>query len=169
MILYLIIYYIIIIAIVATGIGIVLSKNPINAVLYLILMFILASILFFCFGAEFFAIMFATIYIGAIAVLFLFVIMMLNVKIVELRVSYYIYLPVTVLVIFFLLLEFKYILYSGDGNSIFLLNLDYVNWFVFINDKSVVDRIGFVLYNEFIFYFFFVLYYYFWQHLLRYH
>jgi NADH-quinone oxidoreductase subunit J len=56
------------------------SKNPIEAVLFLILSFCLAAGISFIFHAEFLGLIFIIVYVGAIAVLFLFVIMMLNIK-----------------------------------------------------------------------------------------
>ena len=59
------------------------ARNPVHAVLYLVLTFCQAAALLILLGLDFFAMLFLIVYVGAIAVLFLFVIMMLNVKVVE--------------------------------------------------------------------------------------
>lgn len=65
---------------IATGIGVIISKNPIHSVIFLILVFCNATGLLLLFKIELLAMMFIIIYVGAIAVLFLFVVMMLNIK-----------------------------------------------------------------------------------------
>jgi NADH-quinone oxidoreductase subunit J len=67
---------------------VIISKNPIFSVLFLILSFTNVSCLFFLFNFEFLPISFLIVYVGAIAVLFLFVLMMLNIKLAELQESY---------------------------------------------------------------------------------
>jgi NADH-quinone oxidoreductase subunit J len=66
---------------IAAGMGVIVSTNPIHSVLFLILVFCNATGLLLLFKIELVAIMFIIIYVGAIAVLFLFVVMMLNIKI----------------------------------------------------------------------------------------
>jgi NADH-quinone oxidoreductase subunit J len=63
---------------------IIVSKNPIHSILYLILVFCNVSFVFIILNIEFVALIFLIVYVGAIAVLFLFVVMMLNIKIIEL-------------------------------------------------------------------------------------
>ena len=71
----------------------ILLKNPIHSVLFLILVFFNSSILFLFNNAEFLAMILLIVYIGAVAVLFLFVIMMLDINITKLRLSFLNYLP----------------------------------------------------------------------------
>jgi len=63
---------------------VIVSKNPIHSILYLIFVFCSVTFVFITLGVEFIAIIFLIVYVGAIAVLFLFVVMMLNIKILEL-------------------------------------------------------------------------------------
>jgi NADH-quinone oxidoreductase subunit J len=63
---------------------VIASKNPIHSILYLILVFCNVTFVLIILGVEFIAIIFLIVYVGAIAVLFLFVVMMLNIKIIEL-------------------------------------------------------------------------------------
>ena len=65
------------------GLGVIISKNPVHSVIFLILVFCNATGLLLLFKIELLAMMFIIIYVGAIAVLFLFVVMMLNIKINE--------------------------------------------------------------------------------------
>lgn len=69
----------------AAGFGVVMSRNPVHSVLWLILAFFSAAGLFVLQGAEFVAMLLVIVYVGAVAVLFLFVVMMLDVDFAELR------------------------------------------------------------------------------------
>jgi NADH-quinone oxidoreductase subunit J len=73
---------------------VIASKNPVHSVLYLILAFVNASGLFVLMGAEFLAMILVVVYVGAVAVLFLFVVMMLDVDFAELRQGFWQYLPI---------------------------------------------------------------------------
>jgi NADH-quinone oxidoreductase subunit J len=77
---------------------VIASKNPVHSVLYLILAFVNASGLFVLMGAEFLAMILVVVYVGAVAVLFLFVVMMLDVDFVEMRQGFVQNLPVGALV-----------------------------------------------------------------------
>ena len=83
---------------VASAIMVVTSRNPVHSVLFLILAFVNASGLFMLLGAEFLAMILIVVYVGAVAVLFLFVIMMLDVDFAQLREGFIQYLPVGLLV-----------------------------------------------------------------------
>jgi NADH-quinone oxidoreductase subunit J len=73
---------------------VVMSKNPVHSVLFLILTFFTAAGLFVLLGAEFLAMLLVVVYVGAVAVLFLFVVMMLDVDFSQLREGFVRYLPV---------------------------------------------------------------------------
>jgi NADH-quinone oxidoreductase subunit J len=83
---------------VASAVMVIAAKNPVHSVLFLILAFVNAAGLFMLLGAEFLAMILIVVYVGAVAVLFLFVVMMLDVDFAELRQGYLQYLPVGVLV-----------------------------------------------------------------------
>jgi NADH-quinone oxidoreductase subunit J len=83
---------------VASAVMVIVSRNPVHSVLYLILAFVNASGLFVLLGAEFLAMILIVVYVGAVAVLFLFVIMMLDVDFLELREGFIQYLPVGVVI-----------------------------------------------------------------------
>ncbi len=78
---------------VASAVMVIVSRNPVHSVLFLILAFVNASGLFMLLGAEFLAMILIVVYVGAVAVLFLFVIMMLDVDFTELREGFLEYLP----------------------------------------------------------------------------
>ena len=83
---------------VASAFMVIASKNPVHSVLFLILAFVNAAGLFVLMGAEFLAMILIVVYVGAVAVLFLFVVMMLDVDFTELRQGILQYLPIGVLV-----------------------------------------------------------------------
>ena len=79
---------------VASAFMVIAAKNPVHSVLFLILAFVNAAGLFVLLGAEFLAMILIVVYVGAVAVLFLFVVMMLDVDFAELRQGFLQYLPV---------------------------------------------------------------------------
>ena len=83
---------------VASAFMVISSKNPVHSVLYLILAFVNASGLFVMMGAEFLAMILVVVYVGAVAVLFLFVVMMLDVDFAELKQGVLQYLPIGLLI-----------------------------------------------------------------------
>ena len=90
---------------VASGFMVIAARNPVHSVLFLILAFVNAAGLFVLLGAEFLAMILIVVYVGAVAVLFLFVVMMLDVDFAELRQGFLNYLPVGALVGAVLLVE----------------------------------------------------------------
>src|ERR1700747_2428625 len=90
---------------VASGFMVIAARNPVHSVLYLILAFVNASGLFVLLGAEFLAMILIVVYVGAVAVLFLFVVMMLDVDFTQLRQGFLNYLPVGALIGAVLLVE----------------------------------------------------------------
>src|ERR1700740_1015657 len=90
---------------IASAIMVIAAKNPVHSVLFLILAFVNAAGLFVLMGAEFLAMILIVVYVGAVAVLFLFVVMMLDVDFAELRQGFLNYLPVGGLIAFIFLTE----------------------------------------------------------------
>ena len=83
---------------IASAFMVIASRNPVHSVLFLILAFVNAAGLFLLLGAEFLAMILVVVYVGAVAVLFLFVVMMLDVDFAELREGFLQYLPVGALI-----------------------------------------------------------------------
>jgi NADH-quinone oxidoreductase subunit J len=90
---------------VASAFMVIAARNPVHSVLYLILAFVNAAGLFMLLGAEFLAMILIVVYVGAVAVLFLFVIMMLDVDFAQLREGFINYLPFGMMVGLIVLLE----------------------------------------------------------------
>ena len=90
---------------VASGVMVISARNPVHSVLFLILAFFNAAGLFVLLGAEFLAMILVIVYVGAVAVLFLFVVMMLDINFVALRRGFLQYLPIGALVGLVLLVE----------------------------------------------------------------
>ena len=95
---------------VAAGVMVVSARNPVHSVLFLILAFFNSAGLFLLLGAEFLAMILIVVYVGAVLVLFLFVVMMLDVDFVELRQGFLQYLPIGGLIGLILLIELVLVL-----------------------------------------------------------
>ena len=90
---------------VASAFMVIASRNPVQSVLFLILAFVNAAGLFLILGAEFLAMILVVVYVGAVAVLFLFVVMMLDVDFAELRQGFLQYLPIGAIIGLIFLVE----------------------------------------------------------------
>jgi len=93
------VFYMFAITCIASGVLVVTNRNPVHSVLFLILAFFNAGGLFVLAGAEFLAMLLIVVYVGAVAVLFMFVVMMLDVTVVELKQGFLNYLPIGLLVV----------------------------------------------------------------------
>jgi NADH-quinone oxidoreductase subunit J len=127
------------------------SRNPVHSVLFLILSFCGSSGLLILLEAEFMAMIFIVVYVGAIAVLFLFVVMMLNIKISEVIDEIYQYLPVGGLIgiIFllevFIIVDNDFVPLLSDGN----MPSAYVDWSGQIDNVTNLSSLGQVLYTHY--------------------
>tara|TARA_B100000686_G_scaffold355008_1_gene468941 strand:+ start:3372 stop:3986 length:615 start_codon:yes stop_codon:yes gene_type:complete len=97
---------------IVSGFMVVAARNPVHSVLFLILAFFNSAALFVLVGAEFLAMILVIVYVGAVAVLFLFVVMMLDINFVELRQGFIQYLPIGAVVGLILLIELLLVLGS---------------------------------------------------------
>lgn len=98
-------FYILAFTAIAAAFMVVASRNPVHSVMFLILTFFAAAGLFILMGAEFIALLLVMVYVGAVAVLFLFVVMMLDVDFVEMKQGFLTYLPIGAVVALILLAE----------------------------------------------------------------
>ncbi|WP_425049909.1 NADH-quinone oxidoreductase subunit J [Psychromarinibacter sp. S121] len=98
-------FYVFALAVLASGLMTVVSRNPVHSVLWLILAFLSSAGLFVLLGAEFVAMLLIIVYVGAVAVLFLFVVMMLDVDFAELKAEMAKYMPLALLIGVVLLME----------------------------------------------------------------
>ena len=117
-------FFIVSIIIIISSLLVIISKNPIHSVLFLILVFFNTSILFLFSNAEFLAMVVLIVYIGAVAVLFLFVIMMLDINITKLRQTFLNYLPIGLFVGFIILLELFYVVSQSKLNFVQTSSID---------------------------------------------
>src|SRR5688572_11341483 len=98
-------FYVLSAVVVLSAFAVVAARNPVHSVLFLILTFFNSAGLFVLLGAEFLAMLLVVVYVGAVAVMFLFVVMMLDVDFVRLREGFARYLPLAVIVAGILLAE----------------------------------------------------------------
>ncbi len=115
-------FYLFAITVVTGGMMTVISKNPVHSVLWLILTFISSAGLFVLLGAEFVAMLLVIVYVGAVAVLFMFVTMMLDIDFSELRGEMAKYLPIGLLIGVVILMQLSLALgvwqFSDDAQSL---------------------------------------------------
>ncbi|OGN50993.1 MAG: NADH:ubiquinone oxidoreductase subunit J [Caulobacterales bacterium RIFOXYA1_FULL_67_7] len=143
-------FYLLAATAVVSGLLVVTARNPVHSVLWLILAFFSAAGLFVLLGAEFLAMLLVVVYVGAVAVLFLFVVMMLDVDFLKLREGYARYLPIGAVIAAVLLAEM--ILVSSaviqGGAPAGLAGPGAPD-----PDMSNVEAIGRVLYTDYIYFF----------------
>ncbi len=109
-----IVFYVLAVVTVASGVMVIASRNPVQSVLFLILAFFNSAGLFVLMGAEFLAMILVIVYVGAVAVLFLFVVMMLDINFSELRAGFLQYLPLGAIVGVILLAELILVFATGS-------------------------------------------------------
>ncbi|MBW4960563.1 NADH-quinone oxidoreductase subunit J [Sulfitobacter sp. CW3] len=110
-------FYLFAISVIAGGLFTVISRNPVHSVLWLILAFLSAAGLFVMLNAEFVAMLLIIVYVGAVAVLFLFVVMMLDVDFAELKAEMARYMPLGLLIGLIVLMQFVMAFGAWDANA----------------------------------------------------
>jgi NADH-quinone oxidoreductase subunit J len=136
---------------VASAFMVIAGRNPVHSVLWLILTFVNAAGLFLLIGAEFLAMILVVVYVGAVAVLFLFVVMMLDVDFAELREGFLQYLPIGALVGLIFLVELLLVVgawVSGPGVSAAIQSP-----IPAASQMTNTEAIGRVLYTTYVHYF----------------
>jgi NADH-quinone oxidoreductase subunit J len=135
---------------------VVFSKHPVFSLLFLVGCFLLSSFLLFFLESEFLALLFLIIYIGAIAVLFLFAVMMLESKSINLSRNVIKYVPVGGVFIIFLLIPLLNEIAVNFDNNIFINSFyvnKYQNWYDLADSITDVEIYGQILYSYFILHF----------------
>jgi NADH-quinone oxidoreductase subunit J len=136
---------------IASAMMVIASRNPVHSVLFLILAFVNAAGLFVLMGAEFLAMILIVVYVGAVAVLFLFVVMMLDVDFAELRQGVLNYLPIGALVGAVLLAELLTVVFA------WVIGPDVAKAITApippVSDVSNTQALGLVLYTRYIYFF----------------
>ncbi|MCU0884914.1 MAG: NADH-quinone oxidoreductase subunit J [Beijerinckiaceae bacterium] len=136
---------------VASAVMVIASRNPVHSVLFLILAFVNAAGLFLLLGAEFLAMILVVVYVGAVAVLFLFVVMMLDVDFAELRQGFLQYLPIGLIIGFIFLVQLALVVgaWTIDPGALKAATSP-------IPDPAKVtntEALGLVLYTKYVYYF----------------
>ena len=139
-------FFIISIIIITSSLLVILSKNPIHSVLFLILVFFNTSILFLFSNAEFLAMILLIVNIGAVGVLFLFVVMMLDINIAKQRQTFLNYLPTGLFIGFIILIELIYVVSQSNVNFV-KTNSSYINISNQILENTKI--IGNILYTDY--------------------
>lgn len=147
-----------------SGIMVISSRNPMHSVLFLVLVFCNAAGLLLLLETEFLAMLLLVVYVGAIAVLFLFVVMMLNIRITELNESVLRYIPIGGILLLIFLFEILSVV-NGDlipffssnlfafANDNVILNqeLNTIFWTNQINPTTNIEALGIVLYTYYVY------------------
>lgn len=132
------------------GSKVISSNNPIHSVFWLILAFINAAFLLLLLGLEFLPILFCIVYAGAIGIMFLFVVMLLNIKLVEISENATRYLPIGVIIGFIFLYQIYFVFTSEVTNYA-------SNWEVYdfssLVQVSNIEQMGQLLYTDYFLYF----------------
>ena len=150
MYLYSLSFYLFSTIIVLSALMVISSKNPVHSVLFLILSFVNAAALFVLLGAEFLAMIIIVVYVGAVAVLFLFVVMMLDINFIKLREGFLQYLPFGVLLGIVLIIELFMLFFTKQFSQESLVS--------FSNQPAITEientkLIGSVLYTDYFYLF----------------
>ena len=143
-------FYLFSFVILFSAIMVVSSKNPVHSVLFLILSFFNAAGLFVLLGAEFLAMILIVVYVGAVAVLFLFVVMMLDINFIKLREGFLQYLPFGALLGIVLIVELGILFLTKSFSK---MNLIEYSQFPELTSVENTKLLGSVLYTKYFFLF----------------
>ena len=138
-------FYLFAISVIAGGLLTVISRNPVHSVLWLILSFLSAAGLFVLLGAEFVAMLLIIVYVGAVAVLFLFVVMMLDVDFAELKAEMARYMPLALLIGVVILMQFALAFGAWESNAA----ADSLRLQATPLDEHNTRALGLILYDQF--------------------
>jgi len=153
----LILFYLFAVISIISGLMVIRAENPVHSVLFLILAFFNTSGLLLLLEVEFLAMVFLVVYVGAIAVLFLFVVMMLNIKIGRENTDLFQYVPIGSVIGVIFLLEI-FLITSRDYVPLIdssIRNSGTIEWDFLLNSLSNVEALGQLMYTYY-FYFFIV-------------
>ena len=144
-------FYLFALLVVASGVFTITARNPVHSVLWLILAFFNAAGLMVLVGAEFIAMLLVIVYVGAVAVLFLFVVMMLNIDFAELRAGFMKNFPLGIAIALVLLAELVLGIGAYRAGALELGVPD--GTAAPIMDRSNIESLGAVLYSKYLFLF----------------
>ena len=138
-------FYLFAISVIAGGLFTVISRNPVHSVLWLILAFLSAAGLFVLLGAEFVAMLLIIVYVGAVAVLFLFVVMMLDVDFAALKAEMARYMPLALLIGVVILMQFALAFGAWESNAA----AEGLRQQLVPADRHNTEALGLILYDQY--------------------
>ncbi|MDK3072392.1 NADH-quinone oxidoreductase subunit J [Sedimentitalea sp. JM2-8] len=138
-------FYLFAICVITGGLFTVISRQPVHSVLWLILSFISAAGLFVLLGAEFVAMLLIIVYVGAVAVLFLFVVMMLDVDFAELKAEMARYMPLALLIGLVILMQLAMAFGVWESNAA----AESLRMQVIPTDRHNTEALGLILYDQY--------------------
>lgn len=144
-------FYLFAFIMIASALMVITARNPVHSVLFLILAFFNAAALFLLTGAEFLAMILVVVYVGAVAVLFLFVVMMLDVDFAELKQGAMKHAPIGALVGVVLLAELVLVFSASIFSPKLAQNVAYP--IPDVATRQNTQALGDILYTDFVFYF----------------
>jgi NADH-quinone oxidoreductase subunit J len=106
-----IMFYVLAAVLVGAALGVILARNPVHSALFLVLCFFTSAVLWLLLGAEFLAVVLVLVYVGAVMVLFLFVVMMLDINVEKMREGFTRYAPLGVLIALIVVVELYWVLW----------------------------------------------------------
>ncbi len=139
-------FYLFALSAIAGGLFTVISRNPVHSVLWLILAFLSSAGLFVLLGAEFVAMLLIIVYVGAVAVLFLFVVMMLDIDFAELRAEMAKYMPLALLIGIVILMQLVMVFGAWDVTSVAPERLAQP----VPADRHNTEALGMILYDDYL-------------------
>ena len=138
-----ILFYLFAAVLIGAALGVIFSRNPVHAVMFLVLAFFQSAVLWLLIEAEFLAIVLVLVYVGAVMVLFLFVVMMLDINIERVRDAYTRYLPLGLVIAGLMVIELMQVIWLRTSDAMqtgdFVPNPP---------DYSNTEALGAVLYTE---------------------
>jgi len=144
-------FYFFSVVLVFSAIAVVVASHSVFSLLFLVLSFLASAFLLLMLECEFLALIFIVVYVGAIAVLFLFAVMMLDAKLQNLKRNIFQYLPVGFLFALGFLSPVLYqIFFRIESNSSFVTESSYINWYCLIDLTPEIEAYSQVLYSYFV-------------------
>jgi len=138
---------------VLNSIMVISSQNSIHSVLFLVLNFVVAAGILLLLEREFMALIFLIIYVGAISVLFIFVVMMLDIKITGDRKDFIKYFPIGSLISILFLFEMVYVIFGCFKENPYKTSFYdsfYTNWFTNLDTLNDIESLGQIIYTHFV-------------------
>ena len=138
-------FYLFSVCVISGGLFTVISRHPVHSVLWLILAFLSSAGLFVMLGAEFVAMLLVIVYVGAVAVLFLFVVMMLDIDFAELKAEMAKYMPLALLIAVVILMQFVIVFGAWESNPA----ATGLRAQVIPVDRHNTEALGLILYDQY--------------------